>query len=49
MTSACTKSFGSVYFADSGKSSAGNILPFKLYPLLSRYNAEFVTLLAQLT
>jgi len=36
--------FGSVYFAASGKSSAGTILLFKLYPALSTYNPEFVTL-----
>jgi len=34
----------SVYFAANSKTSAGDILSFELYPALSRYKAEFVTL-----
>jgi len=38
---------GSVHFTINGKSSAGTILPFELYPALSTYNVDFVTLATQ--
>jgi len=44
----CTKLIMAV-FATSGKSSAGTILPLELYPTLSTYNTEFLTLAVQRT
>jgi len=37
----------SVYFAINGKSPAGAILLFEMYPLLSTYNVEYVLLVAR--
>jgi len=38
---------GGAYFAINGKRSAGAILLFELYPPLSKYNVEFVLLVAR--